>query len=251
MRLPAVAMAALFAATLLATWEMAASLGLVSNLFFPPPTETTRALVRMVASGDLLAHIAATLGRVVSGFLIGGTVGVSVGAAMALSPPLGRFLDPLVAATHPMPKVTLLPIAILVLGIGEAPRVALVALATFYPMLIATWGGVKEIPPLYFDVARSFRASRLQVFRRVVVPGALPPVLNGARIAANIALVITLSVELIFGERGIGRVIWFSWQTLRMDEMFAALAATALLGLAGNALLQWLASLLLRWRAQD
>ena len=124
--------------------------------------------------------------------ILGAGTGLLVGLAMGAWPGLHRQLDPLVALVHPIPKIALLPLILVVFGIGETSKIVLAALGSFFPMLINTVAGVRQINPTYFEVARSCGASHAQTFRRVVVPGSLPMVLTGARLAVNFAVILTM-----------------------------------------------------------
>jgi ABC-type nitrate/sulfonate/bicarbonate transport system permease component len=114
-------------------------------------------------------------------------------------------------------------------------------------MLINTMAGVRQISPIYIDVARNYGASPLQVFLRVLVPGSLPLVLSGLRIAANVAFLSTVAVEMVMADRGLGALIWLSWQVLRVEQLFATLFVISLFGISLNALLNWTAGRCAPW----
>lgn len=218
----------------LAAWEVAARAGWVSNLFYPPPSAIARALGEMVAGGALAENLSASLGRILLGFALGGLAGLLVGLAMGWSRPVRLALDPLVAAAHPVPRLALLPLIFLLFGIGETARVIVIAIACFFPMLINAAAGVRQIEPVYFEVARNFGAGRRQVFLRVVLPGSLPAVMAGTRLALIRALKTTLGIELITSERGLGHLLWFAWETFHTDDLYAALFVIAALGFGMN-----------------
>ena len=119
-------------------------------------------------------------------------------------------------------------------GLGEVPKILVIAATSFFPMALNAMAGVRQISPVHFDVARSHGASRRQMLRRVVIPGSLPTVLTGVRLATNVALVTTVAVEMIAAQRGLGSQLWLSWQILRVDLLFATLALIALLGVMIN-----------------
>jgi len=234
-------------AVILAIWETAIGLGWYRGIFFPAPSAIVRSLAASVASGTLGPHLGATLSRVVIGLLVGGTAGFLIGLAMGMWGRLRRIFDPLVAAAHPVPKLTLFPLFIVLAGIGEASKVMVVSTAAFFPMLINTMAGVRQISPIYFDVARNYGASPTQVFRRVLIPGSLPFALSGVRLAANVAFLSTVAVEMVMAERGLGSLIWLSWQVLRVEQLFATLSVIAGFGICLNASLTWLASRVAPW----
>jgi NitT/TauT family transport system permease protein len=159
-------------------------------------------------------------------------------------------LDPLVAAAHPVPKIALLPLAMIVLGVGEPSRVAVVALAAFFPMVISTAAGVRQISPVLLEVAENYGASPVKLLTRVLLPGALPVALSGLRLAINTGLLIAIAVEFVAAQRGLGAMLWLAWQTLRVEEVYAAVAVIAAIGWALNGLLATAGARLQPWRAE-
>lgn len=238
----------LIVAALLAAWEAATWGGLLSVTFFPAPSTVFAALARLLGAGAVHGHVGVTLGRTLASFAIGGGAGLLLGLGMGAWPRLHRLLDPLVALAHPLPKIAMLPLILVVFGIGEASKVALGALGAFFPMLINTVAGVKQIPPTYFEVARSYGAGRSSLFTRVVVPGSLPLVFAGTRLSLNVALMLVIAGELLVAQRGLGQALWFSWQTMRIAEVYAWLFVTAALGLGLNLLLNVLSRRAMPWR---
>jgi len=240
----------LSALVVLAAWELLSRTGTISPMFFPPPSSIAVVLWRMLLAGDLLVDLGITVVRVIVGFILGAGSAVLLGLVMGTSPRLGAQLDPWVAALHPTPKIAVLPLILVIFGIGEASKIIIAALGAFFPMLINTVAGVRQIPPIYFEVADSYGAGRLQMFRRVVVPGSLPLIMAGARISANVALMLTIAAELVAAQRGLGQVIWFAWQTLRIEEVYAGLFITSLLGITFAFVLERLTRWVMPWRSE-
>jgi NitT/TauT family transport system permease protein len=234
----------------LAAWECLARWGAISRLFFPPPSAIVGSLAGLATNGELWPHLGATLSRLLVGLVVGGLPGFLLGLAMGWSRRLRGLVDPFIAATHPIPKLAILPLIMIIFGIGEASKVVTVAVATFFPLAINTMAGVRQISPIYFEVAENYGAGALKLFTRVVVPGSLPLVLAGVRLALNIALLITIAVEMVAAREGLGEMIWFAWETLRTEELYASLIVIAVLGIAINSLLQWLAARMLPWQAE-
>ncbi|HQR68230.1 MAG TPA: ABC transporter permease subunit [Thermoanaerobaculia bacterium] len=137
----------------------------------------------------------------------------------------------------------------ILLGIVEAPKIVVVAAAAFFPLLINTMAGVRQISPIHFEVAHSYGASAPRVFWRVLLPGSLPQILSGARLALNGGLLITIALEIVAARTGLGAAIWLAWQTLRVEELFAALFIASLLGIGFNAALVRLERLLVPWHS--
>jgi ABC-type nitrate/sulfonate/bicarbonate transport system permease component len=241
---------AVIVAGVLAVWEWRVHTGGLSALFFPAPSAIALTLGRLLASGELATHVSATLSRLFLGFALGGLPALILGLAMGWSRRLRAVVDPFIAAAHPVPKIAVLPLIMIVFGIGESSKVVVVAVAAFFPMLINTMAGVRQISPIYFEVAENYGAGLFKVFARVVVPGSLPLVLTGVRLALNVALLITIAVELVAAQEGLGEMIWFAWETLRTEELYASLLVTAALGIGFNFLLQRLAARLVPWQVE-
>jgi ABC-type nitrate/sulfonate/bicarbonate transport system permease component len=235
----------------LAAWELAARAGWISALFFPAPSSIAGTLAAWIVSGELAVNLAATLSRFGAGLAAGGAAGFACGLALGLSSRLRRILDPLVSGLYSLPKLALFPLFMIIFGLGDSSRIVLIALAAFFPMLINTMGGVQQINPVYFEVARSHGTSRWLLLRRVVFPGSLPSVLSGVRLAVGTSLMITIAVELINARTGLGAVIWTAWQTLRTETLYVALLATAGLGIAGHMLLEFLSRRLIPWQMEQ
>ncbi len=240
---------ALVGVVALSVWEGAARLGLVPSLYMPAPSEIAEALWTSIVRGELGSNLWATLTRVVPGLVMGAVPGLLLGVAMGRSRSVRRVVDPLIAAVHPIPKIALLPLLMIVFGIGEASRIAVVAIAAFFPMLINAMAGVRRISPLYFEVARNYGASPRKMFTRVVLPGSLPMVLSGLRLSANVAFLVTIAVEIVAADTGLGSLIWLSWEVLRVELLYAVLVVISLFGVTLNLGLGGLAAWLAPWQA--
>ena len=231
-------------------WEWAAREGVVSMLFFPAPSAILSALLHTVSDGTLATHVMATLGRLMAGLVLGAGPGLVAGLCLGWSPRLRTTADPLIAFLHPLPKIAVLPLVMIVFGIGEASKIVVVALGAFFPMLIAVMAGVRQIHPDTFEAAQAYGANRRQVFAHVVVPGSLPLVLTGLRLSFNIGLLLTVAVELTSAQEGLGKMIWLAWQTMRTENLYAALFVLAALGAGFNALLAAAGERLAPWQVE-
>ena len=229
-------------------WELAARSGLISATWFPPPSEIGQTLASLIASGQLLTDISATLGRLLGGFLLGAIIGLGLGIYMGWSSAARQVIDPIIAALHPVPKISMFPLVMIVFGIGALSKTLVIAIAAFFPIVINTMAGVRQLHPIYFEVANNYGARPWQVFRHVILPGSSPMVLAGTRLALNLSLSITTSLELIMGRDGLGAMIWLSWQTLRVDELFAAVFCLALIGVGFRLIVNALARKLIPWQ---
>lgn len=232
-------------------WEVLARSGRISSLFFPAPSVILLTSIELITSGKLSIHLGITLWRVFIGFFLGGISGLMLGLAMGWSRSLRIIVDPLIAAAHPVPKIAILPLIMILFGIGESSKIVVIAVTTFFPMLINTVAGVRQINPIHFEVAENYGASLNKIFTRVIMPGSLPLVLTGARLALNMALLVAIAVELVSAQEGLGAMIWLAWQTLRTEELYVSLFVTAALGMILNFLLQRITLYLVPWQTEQ
>jgi len=219
---------------LLLAWQLAGSAGLVRTVFFPIPTRVLGALLALALSGELPTALLATAARFGVGLAIGGLLGAALGLLMGWSPALEAFLDPFIAAIYPIPKIAVFPLLLVVFGIGEASKYIVVSLAAFFPMLITCLAGVRQINKAYFEVAHNYGARATKVFARILLPGSLPSLLAGLKLAANTAFVIAIAVEIISAQSGLGVLLWFGWQTFRVADIYAVLVVIAVVGVGLN-----------------
>jgi NitT/TauT family transport system permease protein len=233
---------------LLLAWEAAVHAGWSARMFFPAPSRILVALVAGCADGQLLKDTGATLTRLLAGFFLGAVPGALLGMAMGRVRLLRVVADPIVSALHPIPKIAILPLFLIIFGLGETSRVVLIAVAAFFPMLISTMAGVRQISPIHFEVAHNCGAGARGVLAHVILPGSLPLMLAGARLALNTALTATIAVELMVSRNGLGAMTWSAWQTLRIERLYVGLVAVAVLGIGINALLKWLMVRFVPWQ---
>ena len=230
-----------------AVWEMLVRSGLYSGLFMPAPSAIVMSLGRMIGNGTLFGHLAATMTRIAVGLAIGGIAGVVLGLAMGASSRLRHALDPLVAALHPIPRLAFFPLLIVVFGIGEYSKIAAVSLGAFFPLLLNTLSGVRGLNPVHVELALSCGASRWQMFRRILVPGSMPHILTGLRLSANVAFHATVGVEMIGSRNGIGSMLWLSWQTFHINQLYALLIVIASIGLGLASIVRWISARAVPW----
>lgn len=233
---------------LLLLWEIAARSGWVDQRFFPAPTTIVRAFWEAVTTGVLLHHLKITLWRVFLGTLIGGIPAVLIGLAMGLWRWLRLTLDPIIAATYPLPKSALFPLLLLIFGLGEGSKVSMVAIGVFYLAVTNAMEGVLAISPVYFDVAKSFGARRWDVIRTVALPGAMPLVLAGLRLGLGTGLILGVLAEMLGARDGLGYLLWSAWQTFSVSSLWATLFVTAVLGFVSVQIVDLLRRVLVPWQ---
>ena len=215
---------------LAAGWELVARLGLVSQLALPPLSHVVLAWVDMVRSGELASNGASSLWR--------------AGAGLVLATALG----PLVEMFYPMPKSALIPVTVLWLGFGDGSKILLIFLGCMLPVTIGAFNGARGSDQALVWSARSMGASRLRMLWDVVVPSALPEILNGIRTALALAFILLVSAELIVAREGLGYLIGYLGANGTYDAMFAVVLTVALLGFAADRAYQALVERLLLWR---
>jgi ABC-type nitrate/sulfonate/bicarbonate transport system permease component len=232
---------------LLAAWQVAAVLSPTPFLVAPPPSQILAAVPRLVADG-LLIDLGKTLARIAVGVGAGATAGLLLGYAIGSSPRVRRHVEPTIALVHPTPKIAVFPLFLLLLGIGELPRLALVAFGAFFPIVINVAAGVRQVQPSLHDVATIFGATRWQRIRHVVWPACLPWLLTGLRIACSAGFVATLATELLASNDGLGHRLWLAWEVFRPEEVYVVLAITATLGFSMHRGILAIARRGLRWQ---
>ena len=221
---------------LIAIWQLLLMLGIGDRRFIPAPSDIAQRFVSLLASGELEWHVGVTLYRVLAGFVIGAVPAVAVGLLMAMFKPVRIFFDPLIAALFPIPKIALMPLLLLAFGLGDASKIALVAIAVFFPVVVNTYVGAANIEKIYWDVARNYGASPAVMFGRVVFFGALPTIFAGLRIALAVSFIVLVASEFVATKSGIGYLIWNSWELLQVDVMFVGIVTIGVLGLVTSVL---------------
>jgi NitT/TauT family transport system permease protein len=211
-------------------WQIAAMASGMESDTLSKPSDIVAALLAGLADGSLLAATARTLAAGCGGLLIGATLGIGVGLAFGLLPPLSRLLRVTVEALRPVPAVAILPIVLLAFGFGYRLEIAIVAFACFFPILILTEHAMGQIAPRLIEVARVLRLSRAQQVGKIVVPASLPRMFVALRLGAGIALIVAVTVEVAANPMGLGYRLMTAAQSLRPADMFATLVWVGLIG---------------------
>jgi ABC-type nitrate/sulfonate/bicarbonate transport system permease component len=239
-----------FAAPILLTalWQVSASVKWLDPLFFPPPTALFAEAVRMSGTGELWRHLGATLSRMSAGFLLGVIPGVLCGILMGAVTPVRRFVEPLVSGLNSTPKLTLLPILMLLFGIGETARLLLIAAGCFVTMALQAMDGIGSINKDFVELGVNYGAGHGMLWRKVYLPSAMPQIFTGLRLSVGRALVISISVELVSSGTGLGSMIWMAWQTFTTEKLYVGVILTACLGTALHVGLKHLEARLVPWK---
>ncbi|KNY15472.1 ABC transporter permease [Shinella sp. SUS2] len=231
----------------LALWQISSTQGWVNPSVFPPLHIIVSALWDSLASGALLDDIAISLQRSGIAFVAAVAIGIPLGLVMGQAKIVEQALDPLLQFFRQTSALALYPVFILLLGLGETSKVFVIFWATLFPILLATIGGVKEVDSKLIEMARTYGAGRLTIFRRVILPASVPAIFVGLRLSATTALLLLIAAEMIGANKGIGFQVMNAQYNFQVPLMFAAILLLALLGLLANAVLVLLQKKLCRW----
>jgi len=229
-------------------WEAAARLHLVSSLALPPLTDVAQAWVELVQSGELVTNGLSSLYRTGAGLALAIAGGGALGIFMAVSRPVSAMLGPLVELFYPMPKSALIPVTVLWLGFGDGSKILLIFLGCMLPVTIGAYNGARGSDPHLVWSARSMGARRLRMLWDVVVPSALPELLNGVRTALALSFILLVSSELIVARQGFGYLIGYLGANGSYEAMFAVVLTVAFIGFLADRIYQSAVARVLRWR---
>ncbi len=233
---------------LIALWQIGDWLRVIPTLFLPAPIDIAVALYHLTISGELWKQLSASLVRLAIGWLVGTVFGIGLGLAVGLWSPLRSPGMAVVSALFPIPKIALVPLFIIWFGIGEGSKIVTLSLGVFLPTVIATAGGVDNVPRSLIRMAQSFGLSRAAIVRKVVLPAALPAILNSFRVTSSIAIVLLVAAEMIGADRGIGAFVLSAGNLYDTDNLLAGIVVLSLLGLAVSWLIGWAERRFLAWR---
>ena len=264
MRLGALFRAVVVPALALAAWEAVSRLGWVTPLILPAPSQV---LLRWIAyarpteaydpaagswlawaaSGELPHDALASLGRILVGFAIGGGLALPLGLLMGARPLVHDLLNPLLQLLRPIPPIAYIPLAILWFGLGNTPAFFLISLGAFFPVLVNTIAGVRSVDAIYLRAARNLGAGEWVLFRRVMVPAAMPYILTGVRVGIGVAFIVVIVAEMIAVNAGLGYRILEAREYFWSDKVIAGMITIGLCGLGIDLGMSRLNGWLLRW----
>ena len=215
----------------------------------PAPSEAFAAFQELVVSGLLWKHVSASVTRLVTGWISGTVLGLLVGLSIGLFSLARAGFVPLVSAMFPIPKIAMLPLFIIWFGIGEGSKIATILFGTFFPTVITVYGGVDNVDRNLIRMGQSFGLTWFSIVRKIIIPGALPAILSGARISASIAIILLVAAEMIGAEFGIGAYILLAGSLMATDQLIAGVALLSMLGLTVGWLIGKAEKYFLNWRA--
>jgi NitT/TauT family transport system permease protein len=234
----------------LVTWEVAYRTSLVHPLFLSSPTAIAATGARMWSTGELMAHVRASGAEFALGYLLAAGAAVPLGLAAGWYRRLGFAVDPFLAAFNATPRVALMPLVVLWVGIGIWSKVAVIFLGAFFPICVSTMAGVKTVSDVHVRVARSFQAGDAHLFRTIVLPSCVPFILAGLRLGVGRALVGVVVGELYGASAGLGFLIATAGATFQIDRVFVGIGVIAAFGIVCNEVLARAEARVDRWRPQ-
>ncbi|MET0387223.1 MAG: ABC transporter permease [Polyangiales bacterium] len=235
-------------ALFLLAWELLPRLGLINATFVPPASAVATYLVRALVSGELEKHILISLSRSITGFSLALAWSLPLGFLLGWFQAFERYADPLIQVFRQTSALALFPLFILVLGVGEVSKVAIIFYGAQWPILLNTISGVKNVDPLLIKLARSLGLSRFQLFTWIILPAALPTIFTGLRLSATLSILIIVSAEMMGASAGLGYILTNSQYNFDVLRMYAAIVLLALIGLGSNYLLVALEKRLTGWK---
>jgi NitT/TauT family transport system permease protein len=232
----------------LAVWELAPRLGLASPVFLPPLSEVVVAWWHMALSGELATHITASLGRSFTGYALAILYAIPLGLAIGWYKGLSEIVNPLLEILRNTAALALLPVFILLLGIGESSKIAVVIFACSWPILLNTISGVQNVDPLLIKSAQSLCLSPAQLFRKVMLPASLPSIFVGARLAGASSILVLVAAEMIGAKAGLGYLIIYSQYNFVVPKMYAGIITISIIGLMLNQTLLQFEKIFTGWK---
>ncbi|WP_152655513.1 aliphatic sulfonate ABC transporter permease SsuC [Oceanobacillus sp. CFH 90083] len=228
-------------------WQLSSKLGILSDRILPAPFEIIEAAVSLIQTGEIWSHLWASTSRAVIGLLIGGGIGFIFGLINGLSRLSALFFDSSIQMLRNIPHLALIPLIILWFGIGEEGKVFLIALGVLFPIYLNTFHGIRSVDRDYIEMGKNYGLSKVEVFRKIILPGALPSILVGLRYALGIMWVTLIVAETIASNDGIGFLAMDAREFMQMDVVVLSIILYALLGKLSDMMAKTLEFKFLKW----
>lgn len=232
---------------LLLMWETSSRLAWVDTRFFPAPSLIVHYLFTEALTQGIHKDLAISMWRIAIGYTAGSLVGVVAGIAMGLSFASRSFLYPIIALLYPLPKIAVFPLIMLIFGLGELSKILLIGMGCFFLVALSTLKGVDTLGKIYFDIVKVHRVSLARSVRYIVIPGALPSIFSGLRLALGYSFVIMVAAEFSGANDGLGYWIWQAWETFSLKAMYAGIFIVAFLGWMSTQIVDGLEKHLVPW----
>ncbi|MFA9433007.1 ABC transporter permease [Egicoccus sp. AB-alg2] len=233
------------------SWELLTRAGVLDTRFFIPLTEVAASIVTLFTDGRLSSDLLATIRRLLAAFGIAAVAGTAIGIASALWRGVALLVRPIADTIYPTPKIALLPLLIIIVGLGETAWIITAFATAFFQIIISTSASVKDIDPQLIEAGRNFGATGLRFFRRLLLPAMAPGLLNGLRLGMATCLITLVVVEFVSAESGLGSIIYRAGQQFAVDEIYAGIVLTGLLGHGINLAFRGLERVLLPWQTHQ
>ena len=234
-----------------AAWQLYVELRNIPPIYLPSPSAIASALAEMIVDGSLAFNLGATLLRIFAGFVIAAVSGVLLGVVMGMSRLTARVLDPWIAALYPLPKISLIPLLIIWLGTGETYKIVISSITAFFPVVMSTYAGVRQVDRGLIKAARDLGANRRQIQLKVVIPAAIPAIFSGLHLGMGVTIILVVAAEMIGGssQSGIGYLLIHDGQIMQTEKVFASLVVLAVVGAVVIKLQQWIDRRVAPWAA--
>ena len=237
----------LFFCGLLVVWEIVARTELINPLIVPAPSRILGIFWDLVASGQIPMQIVFSMKRALAGYFLAAAVFIPLGIVMGLYRPVHRLLEVIIEMLRPVPPPVIIPVAMLIFGLGDEMKIFVIFFSCAWPILLNTIDGVRNLDWVLLNTARTFGLSRAKTIRQIVVPAASPQIMTGMRVSLPIMLILVVISEMIGSTDGIGYFILDSQRRFKVAQMYAGMLSLALLGYALNQLFDLLHRRLLSW----
>ena len=228
-------------------WEVVGRMNWVDPFFLPTPSRIMKVMLEMTLSGELFRHTGISLFRALSGYVIACVLGIGLGLAICWSRLIEDFFDPLVELLRPISTLGLIPLVIMWLGIGNSSKIVVIVKACFFPILINTVAGVRGVNVKLLQAARSLGANELQLWKKAILPAALPMIVTGLRVSTAISMLAIVGVEMMSADSGLGFLIIDAQRVFATDRMFVGLIVMSAVGFGMDYLARKLERRFLKW----
>ncbi|NDZ16415.1 aliphatic sulfonate ABC transporter permease SsuC [Variovorax sp. WS11] len=232
---------------LIVAWQIASSLGWLSTRVLPAPVDVVKAAWTLAVSGELWTHVKVSAGRALSGLAIGGGLGLALGLLTGSVKFLETLLDSTIQMVRNIPALALIPLVILWFGIDESAKLFLISVSVFFPIYLNTFHGIRNVDPQLIEMGRTYGLSRWQLYKEVILPGALSSILVGLRFSLGLMWVILIVAETISAQAGIGYLTMNAREFLQTDIVLVGILLYALLGKLADVFARGLEHWWLRW----
>lgn len=233
---------------LLFLWEALSRFNLINAVYFPSPSDIFMRFIQLLFyNQQFLIDIKSSVVRLIIGIVVAVPMAIIVGVGVGLNRKIDRFISPLIAITYPIPKLCILPLLMIIFGIADASKIAIIAIGIFYLVLLSVIQGIKGLPNIYFDIIFVYRVTFAKKIFSVVLKGILPDILNGCKAGIGYGLVMVVAGEFIAAKNGVGFFMWNAWDQFRIKDLYVGLTFFSFMGWGIFTFFDWLLSKI-KWR---